>query len=182
VTLPASIRVNVRASFPSLVGGAAFISVNKSNGIWSITPNYLLLAQAPALTSSMVIAVQDQLTGVFSYVPASSLASNTGYRIVTTVGSVSVLSTDTVILLQKSPSGPSTLNLPPSASRSGVPIIIKDITGDANTNNDTIVPAAGETIDGLSAAAAAANGIAVIDVDYGSRTLYPLTSGGWYSL
>ena len=182
MTLPASIRVNVRASFPSLVGGAAFISVNKSNGIWSIAPNYLSLAQAPAITPTMIIAVQDTLTGVFSYVPASSLASNTGYRIVTTVGAVSVLATDTVILLNKSPSGASTLNLPASSSRSGVPIIIKDITGDANTNNDTIVPASGETIDGLSAAAAAANGIAVIDVDYGSRTLYPLTSGGWYSL
>jgi hypothetical protein len=182
VTLPASIRVNVRASFPSLVGGAAFISVKKSNGIWSITPNYLQLALAPAIAPTMIVAVQDTLTGVFSYVPALSLSSTTGYRIVTTAGVVTVLPTDTAMLLKKSPSGPSTINLPASSSRSGVPIIIKDITGDANTNNDTIVPAAGETIDGLSAAAAAASGIAVISVDYGSRTLYPLASGGWYSI
>ncbi len=183
MTLPASIRINVRAPFPTQVKGAAFIGVNKANGVWSIAPNYRLLAPAHSITPTMVVGVQDTVTGVWSYLPAALISSaGLPYRIVTSAGAVTLLASDVVILLKKSPSGASTINLPASATRNGVPIIVKDITGDANTNNDTIVPASGETIDGLSASAAAANGIAVIDVDYGSRTLYPLTSGGYYTL
>jgi hypothetical protein len=182
VTLPASIRVNVRAPFPTQVRGAAFISVAKSNGIWTVKPDYRLIAENPLLTTTQVVALQDTVTGAWSYMSASLLlsASLSSYREVTVAGSVTVQPTDIIILLNKSPSGASTINLPNSATRGGVPVTVKDITGDANTNNITVVPATGETIDGLSASAAAANGIAVIDKDYGSRTFYPLQSGGWY--
>jgi hypothetical protein len=102
------------------------------------------------------------------------------FRIITTIGAQNVLPTDVVLLFQKTALGASTVNLPASASRQGAPVTIKDLTGDANTNNITIVPFAGETIDGFSAAAAAANGVAVLSVDFGAIQLYPLTSGGWY--
>jgi hypothetical protein len=92
-----------------------------------------------------------------------------------------VLSTDMALLINPSPAGAVTIQLLASAGRSGLPIIVKDLSGLANTNNITIAPASGETIDGLSAAAAAANGLAVIDVDYAARTFYPLSSGGWWS-
>ncbi len=101
-------------------------------------------------------------------------------RQVTAAGSVTVGPADTVILLNKSVGAPTTINLPSSASRAGIPVTVKDLKGDAATNNITFVPASGETIDGFSAAAAAANGIALIDIDYGKKTLSPLTSGGWY--
>jgi hypothetical protein len=182
LTLPASIRVNVRVPFPALVQGAAFITVAKANGIFTLTPNYELLNQSIGLDTSQILALFDTATGLWSWINALQLvtAALGSYRTVTSAGAVTVAPTDVVILLKKSPSGASTINLPASAARGGAPISIKDLTGDANTNNVTIVPAAGETIDGFSASAAAANGVAVIDVDYGFKRLYPLTSGGYY--
>lgn len=108
-------------------------------------------------------------------------SAGSGYRIVTAAGYVTVNPRDFIILLKKSPSGPSILNLPSSNSRDGLPLMIKDITGDANTNHDTIVPSGIETIDGFSGTAAIANGVALIDVDYGVKVIYPLNSGGWYT-
>lgn len=184
MTLPANIRVNVRVPFPALVQGAAFITVSKANGIWTITPNYQLLAGAPSITPTQLIAVFDTASRIWSTVPADIFGSGGGgsviYRIVTSAGAVVVQPSDTVILLQKSPSGASTIDLPLSGSRNGIPITVKDLTYDANTNNITFVPASGETLDGFSAAAAVANGVALIDVDGGFKTFNPLTSGGWY--
>jgi hypothetical protein len=73
MTLPANIRVNVRVPFPALVQGGAFVTVAKANGIWSITPNYNLLAPAPAVTPTQLIAVQDANTGVWNTVTATEL-------------------------------------------------------------------------------------------------------------
>ena len=183
MTLPANIRVNVRAPFPTQVRGAAFVGVQKANGVWTIKPDYRLVAPASGVTGRQIIAVQDVTTGLWSYLNVLSLTAATiVYRIVTAPGAVTILSSDVTILLQKTTSGASTINLPNSATRGGLPVTVKDLTGDANTNNITFAPALGETIDGLSAAAAAANGLAVIDTDYGSKTLYPLQAGGWYTI
>lgn len=184
MTLPANIRVNVRVPFPTRVQGASFIGLSKANGVWTVAPNYLTLAQNVVVKPTQVLALQDSITGAFSYVGASSFVSAalTSYRIITTAGAVSVLATDVVLLFQKSPSGASTVNLPASAQRAGAPVIIKDLTGDANANNITLVPFGNETIDGFSGTAAAANGAAVLSIDYGSMWLVPLTSGGWFRI
>ncbi len=181
MSLPANIRVNVRAPFPTRVQGSAFISVSKANGVWTIAPNYQLLANN-VLTPTQIIAVQDISTGAWSFVYATLFvaAALANYRTITTAGIVTVLPTDNVLLFNKSPSGTSTINLPASATRSGAPVSAKDLTGDANTNNITFVPLSGETIDGFSASAAAANGVAVVDVNYGFKKLFPLAIGGWY--
>jgi hypothetical protein len=178
MTLPANIRVNVRAPFPTQVKGTAFLGIKKANGVWTITPDYRTLGQN-ITTPTQIVAVQDSATGSWSYVNPALFAAGL-YRVITGAGSVSVLPTDNILLLQKSPSGASSILLPASGARAGLPITIKDLTGDANTNNVTIVPLGAETIDGFSAADAAANGVAVIDVDYGWKRLFPLTSGGWY--
>lgn len=184
MTLPASIRVNVRVPFPALVKGNAFITVTKANGVWTLTPNYAILNPSPGLTATQIVALYDTLAKSWSYVTAQQLAAAASavYRVVTAAGSITVLSADAVLLMNKSPSGASTINLPNSSTRGGLPITVKDLTGDANSNNITFAPASGETIDGFSASDAAANGVAVIDVNYGKKTLYPLTSGGWYVL
>jgi hypothetical protein len=182
MTLPVSIRVNVRAPFPTQVKGSGFIGVSKANGVWTITPSYLNIAPVVNVTPTQVLVLQDTVTGAFSQVGVAVLVSSalSPFRIITTPGAATVLPTDIVLLFQKTTSGASTLDLPSAASRQGAPVTVKDLTGDANTNNITIVPASGETIDGFSAAAAAANGVAVISVDFGFKHLYPLTSGGWY--
>ena len=181
MTLPVSIRVNVRAPFPTQVKGSGFITVAKANGVWTITPSYLNIAPVVTVEPTQVLLLQDSITGAFSQAGVSVLAAALSpSRIITTPGVATVLSTDVVLLFQKTTSGPSTVDLPTAANRQGTPVIIKDLTGDANTNNITIVPAEGDTIDGFSASAAAANGVAVISIDFGFKHLYPLTSGGWY--
>lgn len=63
------------------------------------------------------------------------------------------------------------INLPTGAARGGVPLEVKDITGNGAVNTITINAAGGETVDGLAAW--------VINIDYGGVKLYPKPSGGW---
>ena len=67
MSLPANIRVNVRAPFPSRVSGSGFITVAKSNGKWTIAPDYTILSPSNAITSSQLVALQDPVTKAFSY-------------------------------------------------------------------------------------------------------------------
>lgn len=78
MTLPANIRVNVRVPFPALVQGAAFITVAKANGIWTIKPNYQLLAAAPSITATQLVAVYDSASGVWNTVTPAQLGSGGG--------------------------------------------------------------------------------------------------------
>lgn len=177
MSLPSNIRVNVGAPFPSQVSGAAFVAVTKANGIWTIAPNYALLGASPSISPTQVFVVFDPATGLYSL---TNMGWENSYRTITAPGDVAVASTDLVILLNKTVGAATAIDLPASSSRNGLPVTAKDLKGDSNLNNITFVPASGETIDGFSAAAAAANGAAVIATDYGKKTLFPLTSGGWY--
>jgi len=62
------------------------------------------------------------------------------------------------------------VNLPTAASRSGLPIRLKDVSGAASTNNITINRNGSDTIEGLTSI--------TISVDYGGYNLIPIT-GGW---
>lgn len=184
MTLPANIRVNALANFPARVQGNAYIQVSKANGIWTIKPNYSLVTALQGVPDATVeqVIIYNEVTGVYNVVSLATLiAATTGiYRMVTTAGDVQIVSTDITILMNKGVGGATNILLPTSASRDGLPVTVKDYKGDANTNNITFVPASGETIDGFSASAAAANGLALIDFAYGRKTLYPLANGGWY--
>jgi hypothetical protein len=71
MSLPPNIRVNARVPFPSSVQGAAFISVSKANGLWTITPNFRTL-QGGAPSANYLVAVQDKNTGQFASIPSTS--------------------------------------------------------------------------------------------------------------
>jgi hypothetical protein len=186
MTLPANIRVNASAPFPARVQGQAYIGISKNNGIWTIGPDYSLVEPLQGVPDATIeeVIVYNSVTGVYNTVPLAVLiAATTGiYRIVTDAGDVQIASTDITIVMNKSVGAPTNIILPPSANRQGLPVTVKDLKQDANTNNITFVPASGETIDGYSATAAAANGVALIDIDNDSKTVYPLASGGWYTL
>lgn len=109
------------------------------------------------------------------------VAPSSTYTLVTAAGSYTVLAGDNIILMDKTVGAATSILLPLSSSRTA-PVTVKDYKGDANTHNITFTPQSGETIDGFSAAAAAANGSALITINYGKKSMYPLLSGGWYIL
>lgn len=78
------------------------------------------------------------------------------------------LATDTFLLMNVA--GAAVVNLPTAASRAGYPLVIKDISGAASTNNITINRNTADTIDGLTSIA--------LNVDYEGYSLHPIT-GGW---
>lgn len=78
------------------------------------------------------------------------------------------LSTDATLLVNVG--GASVINLPSAASRDGYPVLVKDTSGAAATNNITINRDGTDTIDGLTNIKITSN--------YGAYWLQPIT-GGW---
>lgn len=185
MTLPANIRVNVTALFPSRAQGANFIAVSKANGVYTIKANYPALADLLVISdpTTAKVAIYDTNTLQYNLITVAQFMASAyaPYRLVTAAGAVTILTTDLTILLNKTVGAATNIILPASNSRGGASVTVKDYKGDANTNNITFVPNGTETIDGLSPAAAITAGIALIDTNFGKRTLYPLASGGWYS-
>lgn len=185
MTLPANIRINAAVLFPARAAGANFITVSKANGIYTIKADYTLLAPILGVAdlTTKELVVLDLSSGKYNTITAAALiaAGTSTYRLVTAAGDVTILSSDVTILLNKTVGAATNIVLPTSASRNGLPVTVKDYKGDANTNNITFVPNGTETIDGFSPAAAIANGVALIDINTGKKTLFPLTSGGWYT-
>jgi hypothetical protein len=67
--------------------------------------------------------------------------------------------------------GAVTINLATGASRNGISLVIKDVTGNAATNPISVVPSGAETVDGLAPY--------TIDSPYSAVELYPKTAGGY---
>ena len=89
----------------------------------------------------------------------SAVAGPQAVRVVTAAGAVTQLSTDDVIVVNKTSGAATTVNLIASPV-TGDSLVIKDGKGDSATNNITIVPNAG-TIDGASSLVLATNYAAV---------------------
>jgi hypothetical protein len=82
----------------------------------------------------------------------------------------STLLTDAVLYVDTS-GGPIEIDLQPAASRNGLALTIKDVTGNAATNNITIKPNGAETIDGYT------NGNPLlVSANFGGFRLNPRTS------
>lgn len=97
-------------------------------------------------------------------------------REVTAAGAVAVGVSDEIILMNKIAGAATNLNFPPAATYIGKGISIKDIKGDAGTNNLTPVFDGSELCDGLPGTDY------VININYGDQGVFrPLPSGlGWY--
>ena len=76
-----------------------------------------------------------------------------------------------ILLINKTSATAHNINLPTSVNRNNIPIVIKDVAGNAATYIATIIPNGAETIDGLATLP--------IDSNYGGFKLTPIT-GGWY--
>jgi hypothetical protein len=88
---------------------------------------------------------------------------------ITAAGTVTVNATQGGVAIDKTVGVATTVQLPAAASRNGIAVIVKDMKGDASTNNITVLPNGSETIDGESQD--------VIDVNLASRTYRPIATG-----
>jgi hypothetical protein len=89
-------------------------------------------------------------------------------RIITTVGGITVATTDRLILINVNVA---TITLPSAASKVNPVTIIGNASGIFSTHNSVITPNGGDTIDGLATT--------TLTTDYQSITLYPLAAGNW---
>lgn len=157
--IPLDGRLTSQNPLPSsyrLVGGEA---------MYMVAPGSATLGNSYQVTTAVL--------GNFFY-SWPSLNTNTITAGATSVSPYLVEATDTRILFRKTISSPSYAVFPLAVTMSypgGV--LIKDLKGDAATNNITITFSNGEECDGLSTV--------VVDINYGWFTLNPIVGGGgWY--
>lgn len=156
MTLPANIRVNTLLPFPSLVTGTGPVTVSKVNGIWKVGLNFTQLAQqnpAGAQLNNDLLLVYDPVVQTFFTVPMSFFSSASGtaaikQRSISSSGDLPIVASDQQ--LNCNLSSPTAITLPGYASRSGLPLIFKDVGMQATANNITLTAAGGETIDGFA--------------------------------
>lgn len=108
---------------------------------------------------------------------ASALPSATTVREVTAAGVVTVTTSDLEVGINKTVGAATTVNLPAAGTWAGrlteFALVIKDLKGDAQTNNITLVPSGLETIEGLATYP--------IAQDYGLARLRPRADlTGWW--
>ncbi len=156
MTLPANVRVNVGAPFPSLVKQSGPITITKSLGIWTVGFQIINFGDLPPGTdpTQVYVLVFNNLNKVFQRESLSALLStNSPETIVTSANSpYAPLPTDTFLLVDTT-GGPVEIDMPLAAQRNSISLAIKDDKGNAAVNNITIKPTAPETIDGFTHAA-----------------------------
>jgi hypothetical protein len=148
------LKLKIRTMFPALVTAASPLTLVKTG-----------LAYAFSLNVTALRASLDVL-----YAPASIM----NYVIVTAAGTYAVQAADNIILINKTVAAANSVQLPLAAARNGLPVTVKDLKGDAATNNITVLPAGAETIDGLASVP--------INANYGGYKFWPLSTGGWLIL
>lgn len=122
---------------------------------WEVGSGYLVagaLHRATVLDSSNAGSLVSFTSGsksVVNDVPASyqTLLVQPAYRLVVAAGSVTIISTDKTVEINKTVAAPTVVNADPTILPVGKFITVKDGKGDADINNITITPASG-TFDG----------------------------------
>lgn len=148
MTLPANVRINVGAPFPSVVKATAPASIARANGIWTVGVSFMLVGQqvppAVSLANDWVL-VWDDTAKTFLRLPLATVMGSNQRAV--TGAPVAIQATDYILHLNLTAS--TSITLPSYQSRSGLPLIFKDVGLQAGVNPLTIAAAGGETIDGL---------------------------------
>lgn len=156
MTLPANVRVNTPAPFPATVKGNGPVTIAKANGIWTVGFSITNLGQLGAGTdpTKVQLLVWDELSATFQQTTIAALTSTNSpaTKINHTNSPYTPLASDTFLLVDTT-GGAVEIDLTLAADRNGVSLAIKDYKGDAATNNITIKPQAGETVDSYTNAA-----------------------------
>jgi hypothetical protein len=148
MSLPATIRVNVRAPFPALVTGSGLITVTKANGIWTIGFNAGLIAvQNPLVNpSSDLVLVWDATAKAMVLAPlATVVAAAPPQRSVKVAGDLPVRNTDSV--LNMNPVTDLVPIVPLASTRAGARLTFNNLP---NSHLQTLTRTAPDTFDGFN--------------------------------
>lgn len=173
MTLPANIRVATQVPFPSQVKGSGVVAVSKKGGVWTISLNFETLPASVNVPNPLetYALVWDSTSGAFYRIPLSALTTQKVVQILDgTAGFASpyaALPNQDTLIVKQAVGAPFTITV--DWSQRTKPLTIVDGKGDADVNNITITPDAGQTQMGQ------VNYSYVIDGKGGSITLNPRT-------
>jgi|GEM_PF-3360365 len=146
----ANIRTNVQAPFPTLVRGAAPITLAKQNGVWIIGQNTMAVGQItlnPANFPNQWVLVYDNNAGTFFRISLVQLAGIVRAQRSVTASPILVGANDQILNVNISAGSP-TCTLPAASIRNGVPLTFKDVGGNFAAHPLTITPFGTDLIDG----------------------------------
>lgn len=172
MTLPANIRVNMGAPFPATVKGSGAVTVAKQNGIWTVALNYAAFGTSQTVPdpANTYVLVWNALTNVYTLIPMAAVAGTKVVKVLTGVGNFAspyaAQPNDDVLIVKQNAGAPFTVTV--DWSKRTKPLQIVDGKADANVNNITITPTAGQTQMGVVNYSYIINGIG------GSIILTPL--------
>lgn len=175
MTLPASIRVNIGAPFPSLVKGSGLVAISKANGIWTVALNFAAVQKSPVVPdpANTYVLVWNALTGVYTLVPMSNVSQQKITRILTGVAPFNspyaAQPSDDVLIVKQGAANPFAITVDWSQRTTPLKIVSGDTV--ANFANITITPKAGQT------QLTVVNGPVLIVNAGGSVVLTPLPDG-----
>jgi hypothetical protein len=171
MTLPANIRVNTSAPFPAVVKGSGLIAIAKTNGIWTVSINFnaLALVQGVADPANTYVLAFNPQTNTAVMLQLAAVFASKVVKTLTAAGPYTALPGDDVLIIKQTVGAPFTVNVDWSTRSKALRVV--DGKGDANTNNITITPAAGQS------QLASINYSYIIDGNGGSVTLTPLPDG-----
>lgn len=178
MSAPANIRVNTSVPFPALTMGSGPISVTKVNGVWTIGFSInALQAQTPPLVNfpTDFLLFYDTLANTsykLSFTSLLQMLGTTPVQNFDTVAGTYNVTSETILLINKTVPAAHNIQLPAASGRGGTAIVIKDYAGNAAANVATILPNGSEKIDGLSSVP--------INTNYGGFRLVPIATGGWF--
>ncbi|HZP68383.1 MAG TPA: hypothetical protein VFB29_00450 [Pseudolabrys sp.] len=173
-----NLKLKVPVPFPAQVSPSGPVTVIKQLGVWilGLSTSVLGITQAPQASAFATdfVLVFDEPNQTWLKMSLADLAAATAVGWPPVFDSAAgdyTVTTETLLLVNKSVPAAHNINLPAASSRLGRPILIKDYAGNASTNVATIVPNGADTIDGLSALP--------INSDYGGFKLAPIAGGRW---
>lgn len=167
MSLPANIRVNTSAPFPSLVTASGPVTLAKANGIWKIGLSVAMLGvenvSNPATT---YLLLYDSVAGNWFKIPLSSLPI-TGARVqrsITGAGNLPIASTDQILNVNAAVPG-LIIAIPLAVTRTGgAPLTFNFIPG---SSPFTLTATGPDTLDGQAS----------LVLNSGGVTLTPYTDG-----
>src|SRR5438105_4750780 len=109
-----NLKLKVPANFPASVVGAGGLAVAKTNGVWTVQPDFtqLGLITASSVVGSKEIWVRDQATGVYNRVTLRSIVDALGQ----TAGAIAISYTYDSTMTDADP-GPGKLRLNNAATQ-----------------------------------------------------------------